>query len=315
MAGRSGWVWRTAFSEIVDIVADGVADDARFSVDDALDRLYAARPEDFTAQRTRLAADAKRRGDTAAAKQIGGSRKPTAAAWVVNLLALRGTARASLADLGARLREAHAAMDGEAIRTLTGEQRRLVDELSRAGFLAAGIDAPSAALRDDVTATLQAAVADPDVAARLGRLTKAEQWSGFGEFGSVTAVSAKRPARAPAPAAVARDADEEKARQARAALAAAERRKSEADAALTDLQSDLAAARLRVTDARRRLADAEQALSAAEDAYAEGNRESADATAAVKAAKAGRSRPRALAQVQQPRATLGTGIGEGETRT
>lgn len=291
MAGRSGWVWRTAFSEIVDIVADDGSDDARFSLDDALDRLYAARPEDFTAERTRLAAEAKRSGDAAAAKKIGGSRKPTAAAWVVNLLVLRGTARASLADLGARLREAHAGMDGEAIRTLTGEQRRLVEELSRAGFLAAGIDAPSAALRDDVTATLQAAVADPDVAARLGRLTKAEQWSGFGEFGMATAVSAKRPARAPAPstqpapAKATRDADEENARKAKAALVAAERRRSEADAALTELQSDLAAARLRVTDARRRLADAEQALSAAEDAYAAGKRDSADAAAAVKAAK------------------------------
>ncbi|KGI70363.1 hypothetical protein EU78_26360 [Mycolicibacterium rufum] len=271
-----------------------MADDARFSVDDALDRLYAARPQDFTAERTRLAGEAKRSGDAAAAKQIGGSRKPTAAAWVVNLLVLRGTARASLADLGARLRKAHAAMDGEAIRTLTGEQRRLVEELSRAGFLAAGIDAPSAALRDDVTATLQAAVADPEIAARLGRLTTAEQWSGFGEFGTATAVSAKRPVRPPAPtkeaapAGAARDADREKARKIRAALAAAERRKSEADAALTELQSNLAAARLRVTDARRRLADAEQALSAAEDAYAAGKRESADATAAVKAAKTAR---------------------------
>lgn len=273
-------------------MTDGVADDARFSVDDALDRLYAARPQDFTAERTRLAGEAKRSGDAAAAKQIGGSRKPTAAAWVVNLLVLRGTARASLADLGARLREAHAAMDGEAIRTLTGEQRRLVEELSRAGFLAAGIDAPSAALRDDVTATLQAAVADPDVAARLGRLTTAEQWSGFGEFGMATAVSAKRAARPPAPtkepAGATQDADREKARKVRAALAAAERRKSEADAALTELQPDLAAARLRVTDARRRLADAEQALSAAEDAYAAGKRESADATAAVKAARTAR---------------------------
>ena len=270
-----------------------------FSVDDALDRLYTARPEDFTAQRTRLAADAKRSGDATAARQIGGSRKPTAAAWVVNLLALRGTARASLADLGTRLREAHAAMDGEAIRTLTGEQRRLVEELSRAGFLAAGITAPSPALRDDVTATLQAAVADPDVAARLGRLTKAEQWSGFGEFGMATAVSAKRTtAKEPAPQktppkvaaekAATKKADDERARQARATLAAAERRRSDADAALTELQSDLAAARLRVTDARRRLADAEQALSAAEDAYAAGKRDSADAAAAVKAAKAAR---------------------------
>ncbi|MHC9292986.1 hypothetical protein ACRCUN_10990 [Mycobacterium sp. LTG2003] len=53
---------------------------------------------------------------------------------------------------------------------------------------------PTAALRDDVTGTLQAAVADPEVAARLGRLSKAEEWSGFGDFGaSATVVTQTRP--------------------------------------------------------------------------------------------------------------------------
>ncbi len=68
-------------------MADGSA------VEDALDELYSARPEDFTALRARLAATAKRGGDAAAARRISGSRKPTTAAWVVNLLALRGGAR------------------------------------------------------------------------------------------------------------------------------------------------------------------------------------------------------------------------------
>jgi len=36
--------------------------------------------------------------------------------------------------------------------------------------------------------TLQAAIADPDVASRLGRLTKAERWSGSGEFGDTAMV-------------------------------------------------------------------------------------------------------------------------------
>ena len=52
---------------------------------------------------------------------------------------------------------------------------------------------PSAAQRDDITGTLQAAIADPDVAARIGRLTKPERWSGFAEFGDSTAVFATRP--------------------------------------------------------------------------------------------------------------------------
>ena len=69
-------------------------------------------------------------------------------------------------------------------------------------------------------------------------------------------------------------------------MAAAERAKADADAALTELQSDLAAARLRRDDARRRLQDAEHALTAAEDAYDKGKQSSRDAAAVVKEAKA-----------------------------
>ena len=79
-------------------------------------------------------------------------------------------------------------MDGDAIRQLSSEQRSLVDELARAAFEGADVTNPPASLREDVTGTLQAAVADPDVAARLGRLPKAERWSGFGDFGDTTTV-------------------------------------------------------------------------------------------------------------------------------
>ena len=262
--------------------------------DAELDELYEADPEDFTALRTKLASAAKKRGDAEAAKEISAARKPTTAAWVVNRLAHSDRdVKKRLADLGERLRGAHAAMDGETIRALSKEQRRLVDDLTRAAFEEASIAKPTAALREDVTATLQAAVADPDVAARLGRLAKAEQWSGFGEFGSSAIVfkpakSKRKPEpkpepepRQPAEAKVDRQRE-----KARAALAAAERAKAETDAALDELQSDLATARLRRDDARRRLDDAEAALAAAEDAYDKGKQASRDAGAVVKEAKA-----------------------------
>ena len=87
------------------------------------------------AVRSRLAAAAKDRGDAAAAKQISASRKPTTAAWAVNRLALsRSKAKQRLTELGERLRAAHAAMDGDQIRELTAEQRRLIDELTRAAL-------------------------------------------------------------------------------------------------------------------------------------------------------------------------------------
>lgn len=276
---------------------------------DELDELYEIKPEEFTALRTKLAAAAKQRGDTDTAKQISAARKPTAAAWVVNRVALRDQdIRTRLAGLGERLRDAHAAMDGDRIRGLSAEQRRLVEDVARAAFEQAELADPSAALRDDVTGTLQAAIADPDVASRLGRLTRAERWSGFGEFGDTAMVftSARKtvPAREkPAPEKPARekpahkpphddkrdekhDAARREREKARAALAAAERTKADADAALTELQSDLATARLRRDDARRRLQGAEDALTAAEDAYDEGKQASRGAAAVVKDAKA-----------------------------
>lgn len=258
-----------------------------YAVEEALDELYCAAPEKFTQLRTRLAAAAKGSGDVEAARRITASRKPTTAAWVVNLLVSDGSAGAALADLGERMRQAHAAMDGESIRSLTAEQRRLVEELTRTALKRAGIASPSAALHDDVTSTLQAAVADPEVTERLGRLTKAEQWSGFGEFGFSAAVSgpSKTREKARQPAAAPKTKTTAKSREARAAMAAAERAKAEADAALSELQSDLARARLRREDARRRLADAEQALTAAEDAYAAGKQTARDAADALKVAK------------------------------
>ncbi|BBY81307.1 hypothetical protein H7I53_06800 [Mycolicibacterium pulveris] len=253
---------------------------------DPLDELYAAPLEDFTAVRAELVAAAKKRGATDEAKRISAARKPTTAAWVVNRLAHADDAvPRRLTDLGARLREAHAETDGARIRELTAEQRRLIDDLTRAAFEEAELPKPSASLRDDVTATLQAAVADPDVAARIGRLTKAEQWSGFGGFGDSAAVftpkTEPKPAKRDKPAATE---DRRERDEARAELAAAERAKAEADEALAELQSDLATARLRHHDARRRLDEAEAALAAAEDAYDKGKQASREAAQRVRRA-------------------------------
>ena len=256
--------------------------------DAELDELYAAKPEDFTALRTKLAGAAKKGGDADAAKRISAARKPTTAAWVVNRLALGDKqVKQRLADLGERLRAAHAEMDGERIRELSTEQRRLVDELARTGFEEAALTGPPAAVRDDVTGTLQAAIADPDVAARLGRLAKAERWSGFGEFGDTAMVFTATRGAKPKPSKPVKDEPrDDKRAQAHAALAAAERTKAEADDSLSELQADLATARLRQQDARRRLQDAERGLAAAEDAYAKAKQASRDAASLVKEAKA-----------------------------
>ncbi len=150
------------------------------SADDDIDQLYGVPPEEFTALRTELVGAAKKRGDADGAKQIGAARRPTAAAWVVNALVRNDdTARVRLADLSERLRAAHASMDGARIRELSAAQRKLINELVRAGFAAAGIKNPSAALREDVTGTLQAAIADPEIAGAAGKIDEGRTVVGF----------------------------------------------------------------------------------------------------------------------------------------
>ena len=177
-------------------------------------------------------------------------------------------------------------MDGEQIRELSREQRKLIEDLTRTAFDAAEVTNPSAALRDDVAGTLQAAIADPAVAARLGRLAKAEQWSGFGDFGAVAAV--QRPTKQrPTGNDTDQETDQEQ-EAAHAAVEAAEQAKAEADNALSGREAELSAARFRRDEARRDLEEAEHALAAAEDAYREAKRASRDAADRVKKTKARR---------------------------
>lgn len=259
---------------------------------DELDELFRVKPEEFTALRTKLATAAKKRGDAAEAKRISAARRPTTAAWVVNLLASNNEdVKHSLTDMGERLRAAHAAMDGPTIRELSAEQRSLVDELARAAVEGAELTSPTATLREDVTATLQAAIADPDVAARLGRLAKAEKWSGFGEFGDTTAVftAARGTKTAPTPESAPKPPHRRPTHgldEAKVALAAAEKAKGAADEESSVRQADLAVARLRRDEMRQRLEEAERNLSAAEEAYAGAKQAGKDAAAAVKEAKA-----------------------------
>jgi hypothetical protein len=111
---------------------------------------------------------------------------------------------------------------------------------------------PSAALREDVIGTLQAAIADPDVAAELGRLSKAEQWSGFGGF------DAAAPEPTPDDTYQRRD----------------------------DLKAELAEARRRHQETSRNLRDALRDLDAATEAYNKAKQADHAAAASVKKAEA-----------------------------
>jgi hypothetical protein len=149
----------------------------------AVEELYGAAPEAFTGRRGDLVAAARTAGDRAAAKAIAALRKPTRAAWVVNRLARADPgAPPKLAELAAALRAAQQAGQGPRLRELSAARGALVDALAAQALAVAGVPDPPASLRLEVTETLTAALADPEVAAAFttGTLTRAVQWSGFG---------------------------------------------------------------------------------------------------------------------------------------
>ena len=152
------------------------------SLRDAVTSLYSSDPGEFTERRKALVAQAREGGDKALAKTIAGLRKPTRSAWVVNMLVRADRFAVSrMTALGDDLRDAERAMDGTRIRELSRRRRELMASLLQQAFDAAGQDSPPAALRDEVTSTLTAALADPQVAEQLraGTLVRAVYREGF----------------------------------------------------------------------------------------------------------------------------------------
>ena len=210
------------------------------------------------------------------AKQIARLRKPTRSAWVVNRLVRSDPeVRTRLDALAADLREA---ADGARIRELTTARSRLVDELTRAAL--AGLPAPPAALREEVTATLDAAIADPDVAGRLGALARAEQYAGFGPASMPFAAAppagpprSKRPRTRLRPRPNARPAARRKSQAAERGLAEADRTLQAALAAEHDLEDTVRGLEAELADARQRLAEARRQSYRAESRQQRATRE------------------------------------------
>jgi hypothetical protein len=168
---------------------------------EAADELYTADPDEFTARRKDLAAQARAAGDKAAAKEIAALSKPTKSAWLVNrLVRTDPSVPGRLAELGDELRAGEAALDGPTIRKLSVARRELVDALVRQAVAESAV---SATLREEVTETLNAAIADPEVTTQVaaGTLARAAHWAGFGPgIGTaISPVAAKPPADAVKP--------------------------------------------------------------------------------------------------------------------
>ncbi|MFZ3391928.1 hypothetical protein TVH25_01540 [Rhodococcus sp. 7Tela_A2] len=294
-------------------------------LDSVADRLYGLDPGDFVSARDECAAEARRAGDRELTAAIGRLRKPTVAAWMVNLLAReRGDELAALFDLGDALRTAQRRLSGSDMRALSAQRRKVVAALEKAAADLAddhGRRATEGALRE-VSQTLNAALADPEVAdeVRAGRLSSIVEHSGFGDLSAVPLTLVPETSdddtpEAPAPERprtsgkrtaaskrgrsagvretaekAARDKAEREARQAEVDAVAAEVESARASAeqarsAAGDADAELERSEREVADLRRKLDHAEQQRQFARRAVARAKKEVTSAERVASAAE------------------------------
>ncbi|MGH3348332.1 MAG: hypothetical protein ACRDO4_15240 [Nocardioides sp.] len=155
------------------------------------DELYALPLGEFTPARD---AKAKELKGTDRAAPVKALKKPSLAAWVVNLLVRRDAAQVDqVLSLGAALRDAAAGMDGDELRNLTKQRRQLTAAVTtgaRALAASAGVKVTQA-VADQVEATLTAAMVDARCAdaVRSGLLVTALAATGVDEVDLSAAVA------------------------------------------------------------------------------------------------------------------------------
>ncbi|WP_214468326.1 transposase [Microbacterium flavescens] len=251
--------------------------------------LYALPPSEFTAARNARAGMA----DRSIAAQVKALRKPTVAAWTVNLLASGGQLGEAL-ELSAALREAQEDLDAAELSRLGRQRRALVAALAtQAVGLAkdAGV-AVSAAARDDVEKTINAAVMDAAAAAAVmtGRLVTPLEAGAFEEAALVDAVGGSVPGVAAAPRRDdlaerrARKAAEKAAREAERLANEAERELARIDAQRTKLQERVDHVSERIDDLRRDLERLEDERAKAQSALEQVEEERGAAASRAKSA-------------------------------
>ncbi|MFD9741513.1 hypothetical protein [Umezawaea sp. NPDC059074] len=243
-------------------------------VDRAADELYTLPPSEFVAARKRLVDSA---GDRGVAKAIGALRRPTVAAWAVNLVVRGGGSEWEEAlELGELLREAQRRLHGSELRRLDVRRREMVGVLTSLAESCVG-GLPGDAL-EQVRNTFIAAMADEGMAAQVcsGRLVKGLEYSGFGPVGEgapVDDLSERREMRRERRLVAAREAAAEAAErveglggEVKAAVAAHAlkvREVEELKAALRDAERGAQAAGKVVEKVRGRLEAAQEARAAA----------------------------------------------------
>lgn len=160
----------------------------------AVVELYAGEPGGFVERRTALVKEARAAKDRDAAKEIGALRKPSLSAWAINQVVRADRDLVGrLRDLGTRMRHAQSTLDGAALAGLRKERDAALRDLASAATAAAqehgqGLsDAVQSEIRDTAVAAFADAAAEE--VAWSGSLTRALQYSGFGEVDISDAVA------------------------------------------------------------------------------------------------------------------------------
>lgn len=285
------------------------------------DELYALPLGEFTPRRDELAREHRGSELGASLKRL---RKPTLAAWVVNLLVRREPDQVTqVLEVGAALREAQAGLDAAELRALTRQRRALTAAVTTRARRAAREEGHqvTGSVADQVEATLTAAMLDAGAAAavRSGLLVTALAATGVDAVDVAPAVALPdalgfaatgRPAEPPSRPElhVVPDPDAEaKARVAAdEALAAARQEHAEAAASLTEAVADVEQLEARslqlqaeVDELRRRVAELESQQEDNDDELGDAEDVRSEAQEAVDTAA------RALAAVEAARERLG----------
>ncbi len=158
---------------------------------DIADELYGLLLADFTAARDAKAKELKGKELAAPVKAL---KKPTVAAWVVNMLVRHETEQVDqVLAVGAALRDAAESLDGKELRELTKQRRQLTAAVTtRARGVARSLGTKvTEAVAEQVENTLTAAMLDPDCAKALrsGLLVTHLSATGVGESAAASAVA------------------------------------------------------------------------------------------------------------------------------
>jgi hypothetical protein len=270
------------------------------------DELYGLPLPEFTPARDARAKDLK---GTDLAKLVKALRKPSVAAWVVNLLVRRETEQVEqVLSVGEALRDAQASMSGEELRALTRQRRQLTAAVTTQARRTAREEGTKVtdAVADQVEATLTAAMVDEQcaLAVRSGLLVAALTTTGLDPADVANAVAvpealgfsattrdAEPPARPELHVVPDPEADRKAVEAAEKALAAAESElvgateaHDDARSAYDDLEARSLQLQAEIGELRGRIAELESSAEEVDDELSDAEDARDEADAAVRAA-------------------------------